>query len=60
MQLHTKEHYDLIKEFEKTFKGKRFDKETKELQIKGQVYQDGNVNELFLAFRLGYSLGRTY
>jgi len=58
MQIHTKEHYDLIKEFEKTFKGARLDKEEKSLWSKSIVYQDGQVNKLFIAFRLGYSLGK--
>jgi hypothetical protein len=55
--LGTKEHYEVIAEFEKSFKG-RFNKEPLELWKKGQVYQDGNLNDLFKAFLLGYSLGK--
>jgi hypothetical protein len=51
----TKEHYDLIAQFDKTFRGRRLDKESRDLWPRGQVYQDGAVNELFLAFRHGYS-----
>lgn len=55
----TKEHYDLLENFEK-FMGKRFrfDKEEKPLWKKGRVYQDGMVNEAYLVFIHGYSLGK--
>lgn len=56
--LGTKEHYEVMAEFEKSFKGRRFDKEPMELWKKQRVYQDGNLNELFRAFLLGYSLGK--
>jgi hypothetical protein len=56
--LFTKEHYDLMAQFEKEFKHRRLDKEQKELWGSGNVYQDGHVNELFLSYRRGYSLGR--
>lgn len=58
MSLFSKEHYELIVEFEKTFKSERLDKEEKALWTKGVIYQDGNVNKLFLAYRVGYSLGK--
>ena len=54
-----KENYDLMKQFEKDFNPMRFDKEPKNLWEKGIIYQDGNVNNLFRAYRLGYSLGKT-
>lgn len=59
MAIHDKEHYELMEQFEKNYKGRRFDKEPKELwgTLK-RIYQDGLVNELFLAYRLGYSLGK--
>lgn len=57
MQIKTKEHYDIIDMFERTFSG-RFDKENKELWLKGYVYQDGKINELFLAFRHGVAFGK--
>ena len=59
MQIKTKEHYELIKEFEKSNSDMRLDKEAKELWVKGQVYQDGNVNKLFINYRLGYALAKS-
>lgn len=53
----TKEHYELMEIFEREHKCKR-EKEPKELWAKGHIYQNGHVNELFLAFRKGYSLGK--
>ena len=58
MQLKSQEHYDLIANFERTFKG-RFDKEPKHLWPMGVVYQDGQVNALFDAFRKGYALHKS-
>lgn len=54
----TQEHYDLMKMFEKEFKGMRHDKESKDLWPRGIIYQDGNVNNLFLAYRKGYAMGK--
>lgn len=58
--LKTKEHEDLIAMFERErqFKGRRLDKENKALWQMGQIYQDGHVNELFLAYRCGYAYGK--
>jgi hypothetical protein len=59
MQLHTKEHYDLMAQFEKTFKNERLDREEdKELWAKGRIYQSGKTNELFATYRLGYAFGK--
>jgi len=52
--LNSKEHYDLMSAFESQHSG-RFDKEEKTLWPKGVIYQDGRVNELFLAFRRGHA-----
>jgi hypothetical protein len=54
----TKEHYELIAMFEKNFPNKRFDKEPREDWTRKVIYQDGSVNSLFLAFRMGYQLGK--
>ena len=54
----TQEHYDLLAQFERQHKGIRADKEEKSLWPKGYIYQDGKVNEMFLAFRNGYALGK--
>lgn len=53
----TKEHYDLMARFEANYKNKRLDREDKSFWSKGHVYEDGRVNELFLAYRNGYALG---
>ena len=58
MQVGTKEFYDVISGFEKEYKFLRLDKEPEKLWKKGIVYQDGETNKLYLAYRLGYSLGR--
>jgi len=54
----SKEHYDLMAQFEREYPFERLDREPKELW-KTSVYQDGRANSLFLAFRRGYSLGKT-
>jgi len=55
--LKTQEHIDLIAMFEREHNG-RFDKERKELWPMGRIYQDGPLNELFLAYRRGYAFGK--
>jgi len=56
--IESKEHYELMEMFEKDFDYLRLDREkNKELWKSKQVYQSGEVNQLFLAYRLGYSYG---
>ncbi len=55
----SKEHYELMGMFEREFKGCRLDKEPKDYWPKGIIYQDGHVNQMFLAYRKGYALGKT-
>lgn len=57
MQLNTQEHIDLMAMFEREFSGRK-DKEPKNLWPMGHIYQDGQVNDLFLAYRKGYALAR--
>jgi len=63
MQIHTKEHYEIMDAFERAFKHEprfkngRLDKEDKAMWSKGAVYQDAEVNVLFLAFRRGAAYG---
>lgn len=57
MRLNSKEHYDLMAQFEREYQHERLDREPKELWPKGRLYQSGRVNSLFLAYRRGYSLG---
>lgn len=56
--LMTKEHYELMEAFEREHKHHRLDRENKELWKSGNVYEDGRANELFLAYRKGYALGK--
>ena len=56
--IETKEHYDLMAEFQKVYPRRRSDREPKNLWASGAVYQDGMTNELFKAYRMGYALGR--
>lgn len=56
--LFKKEHYDLMSQFEFDYKGRNLIREKdKELWKKGYLYEDGYVNDLFLAYRKGYILG---
>ena len=57
MMLKTQEHHDLMAQFEKEFCHRRLDKEQKSLWSRGVIYQDGQSNELFLAYRRGYAMG---
>jgi len=56
--LKTQEHQDLMSMFEREFKGRRLDRETKAIWPMERIYQDGQVNELFLAYRRGYAYGK--
>jgi hypothetical protein len=59
MTLFSQDHYDLIAMFEKEFKGEfRLDKEDKSFWAKGRVYQHGEANTAFLAYRRGVAYGR--
>ena len=55
--LKTKQHIDIMAEFEKLYSCERLDKEQKDLWGRGIIYQSGDVNALFDAFRKGVSLG---
>lgn len=62
MELKSREHAELIAQFEKDIKrqiyGARFDKEPRESWKRGIIYQDGRTNEMFLIYRLGYGTGK--
>jgi hypothetical protein len=58
MNIKDKEHQELLEMFEKEYKHLRKDKENKNSWSKGRFYQDGNCNELFLAYRKGYAFGK--
>ncbi len=55
----TKELYDLMEQFEKWQEHLRLDKEPKELWPRNHFYQNGETNQLFLAFRRGFYLGKS-
>lgn len=56
--LKDKEHYDLMAQFEREHSG-RMDKEDKEWWPRGAIYQDGHINQLFLAYRRGYAYSKS-
>lgn len=58
MLIKSKEHYDLIAAFEKIFPHERLDKENKDIWKDGHIYENGNTNNLFLAYRMGYASGK--
>lgn len=60
MQITSKEHYEMMENFERNFKNEgRMDREPKALWPTGSIYEDGQINNLFKAFRFGvsYQLG---
>lgn len=59
MTLKSQEHIEMMAMFDRLFKSEgRLDKEDKSLWPMGRLYQDGKVNELFLAFRHGVAYGQ--
>ena len=58
MTVGSKEHDEMIKTFDKEYSGFRLEKEDKTLWEKGVIYQNGEVNNMFRAFRFGYAAGR--
>jgi hypothetical protein len=60
MQIHTKEHYDLIAQFERDMAGMgRMDREDKSMWARGIIYQSGEMNALFKAYRMGAAYGKS-
>jgi hypothetical protein len=57
MTLFAKDHYDLLDMFEREFSDMRLDREDKTFWAKGNVYQSGETNRLFQAYRRGYAFG---
>lgn len=57
--LFSKEHYELMAQFEKEFSHHRLGRESKEMWKTGAVYQNGMANELFMAYRKGHSYARS-
>lgn len=57
MTLYSQEHYDLMEQFEREHSKRRIERENKELWAQGHVYQNADINALFLAYRRGYAYG---
>ena len=58
MRVGDQEHADLMSMFEREHKGYRLDREAKDEWPKGNIYQHGEVNQLFLAYRKGFAYGK--
>ncbi len=59
MTIGSKEHYEILFNFEKNFKEMRLDREKNiDLWKIGQVYENGETNKMYKAFIMGYSFGR--
>ena len=59
MTIGSKEHYEILFNFEKNFKEMRLDREKNiDLWKIGQVYENGETNKMYQAFIMGYSFGR--
>lgn len=57
--LGSKEHYELMEQFEREFRHLRVDREQDQATWRmGHVYQNGEVNELYGAYIRGYSFGK--
>ena len=57
MGLLTAEHYEMMEFFDRQHRHLRLDKESKDLWSRGIIYQNGEANALFLAFRQGVAYG---
>lgn len=62
MKLGSKEHYDMLDAFERSFKSMqlygRLDRESQDWWSRGVFYQDGQVNVMFRTFTAGYAEAR--
>lgn len=58
MTVFSADHYDLMAMFEKEFSGFRLDREPKKFWPGGNVYQSGETNNMFIAYRKGAAYGR--
>jgi hypothetical protein len=59
MQIGSKEHYDILEMFDKTFANYETTKEVDiSLWRQGYVYCNGKTNDLYKAYMFGYAHGR--
>ncbi len=56
--LKTQEHYDLMAQFERDTKYGAFTKEDKSMWAKGYIYANGEINQKFLTYRMGYAFAK--
>ena len=59
MTLGSKEHQEIMEAFESLKLGRLDREDNKETWKRGNVYQDGQVNELFKIYRHGYSRAKS-
>lgn len=58
MLLSSQYHDDLMGMFEREFSHCRLDREPRSMWARGNIYQNGETNSLFLAYRKGVAYGR--
>jgi len=58
MQVNSKEHDEMMKQFEKDHGYSGYEKEDRSWWNKAIFYQNGEINKLFLMYKSGYSFGR--
>ena len=58
MQIGSKEHCEILEAFEKNYPWLRLDKEDRKIWKDGNIYQNGETNNLYKAFISGYSFTR--
>ena len=58
MTLGSREHEEIIAMFDREFSHLRLDKEAREFWNQGNIYQNGEANNLFLAYRKGFAFGK--
>ncbi len=57
--LGSKEHHELMAQFERDFRLKSPERETDPAYMRqGFLYSNGEINQQFLAYRMGYTFGR--
>lgn len=59
MTLNSQEHIEIMRMFEREYRGFRMDREDKKLWPIGRVYQAGDTNEMFIAYRKGYAFAKS-
>ena len=58
MTLNSAAHIEMMDFFDRQYRHCRLDKEPKDMWPKRIIYQNGEINELFLAFRTGVAYGQ--